>query len=300
MALNVEIWIRSIVENFLPSNSFVLQSVDHSDYVNGKTVHVPNAGAGAGITKNRSSYPAEVGSRTDYDLTYDIDKFEADPLLSQNLEEVELSYDKRTSMLQQSKENLRQAVIEDILHNWATGVTNKITTDGSAEDAHIPSATGKRKAMTKATVMEVKKKMDLDDVPAEGRCMLLDAVMYNQLLASLTDSDVVHFLAGANPETGVVGKYLGFEFYERSRALKTTTSGNLKDWGKSEAATDSAAGLAWQKGCVSRAMGEVEAFENTKDATYYGDVFSFGMRAGGSPIRHDKKGVVLIYQGTEA
>lgn len=299
MALNVEIWIRSIVEKFWPNNSFVLQSVDHSDYVNGKTVHVPNAGAGAGITKNRSSYPAEVGSRTDYDLTYDIDKFEADPLLSQNLEEVELSYDKRTSMLQQSKENLRQAVIEDILHNWAKGVTNKITTDGSAEDAHIPSATGKRKAMTKATVMEVKKKMDLDDVPAEGRCMLLDSVMYNQLLASLTDAEVVNFLAGANPETGVIGKYLGFEFYERSRALKTAAGGTLKDWGKSEAATDSAAGLAWQKGCVSRAMGEVVAFENTKDATYYGDVFSFGMRAGGSPIRHDKKGVVLIYQASE-
>lgn len=299
MALNVEIWIRSIVEKFWPNNSFVLQSVDHSDYVNGKTVHVPNAGAGAGITKNRSSYPAEVGSRTDYDLTYDIDKFEADPLLSQNLEEVELSYDKRTSMLQQSKENLRQAVIEDILHNWAKGVTNKITTDGSAEDAHIPSATGKRKAMTKATVMEVKKKMDLDDVPAEGRCMLLDSVMYNQLLASLTDAEVVNFLAGANPETGVIGKYLGFEFYERSRALKTAAGGTLKDWGKSEAATDNAAGLAWQKGCVSRAMGEVVAFENTKDATYYGDVFSFGMRAGGSPIRHDKKGVVLIYQASE-
>lgn len=299
MALNVEIWIRSIIEKFWPSNSFVVQSVDHSDYVNGKTVHVPNAGAGATITKNRPSYPATVGSRTDNDLTYDIDKFEADPLVSRDLEEVELSYDKRTSMLQQSKESLRQAVIEEILHSWADGVTKKIPTDGAAESAHIPTATGNRKAMTKAVVMEVKKQMDLDDVPVEGRCMLLDAVMYNQLLASLTDSDVVHFLAGANPETGVVGKYLGFEFYERSRALKTAAGGTLKEWDKSAAATDSAAGLAWQKGCVSRAMGEVVAFENTKDATYYGDVFSFGMRAGGSAIRHDKKGVVLIYQASE-
>ncbi len=299
MALNVEIWIRSILEKFLPSNSFVAQSVDHSDYVNGKTVHVPNAGAGANITKNRSSYPATVGGRTDYDLTYNIDKFEADPLVSRDLEEVELSYDKRTSMIQQSKENLRQAVMENILHSWADGVTAKVFTSGAAEDAHIPSATGKRKAMTKDTVMAVKKKMDLDDVPAEGRFMILDAVMYNQLLSSLTDADVVHFLAGANPETGVVGKYLGFDFYERSLVLKTAAGGTLKEWGKSAAATDSAAGLAWQKGCVSRAIGDVVAFENAKDATYYGDVFSFGMRAGGSVIRHDKKGVVLIYQDAE-
>ena len=66
------------------------------------------------------------------------------------------------------------------------------------------------------------------------------------------------------------------------------------------APTDCAAGLAWQKDCVSRALGQVEAYEDTKNPSYYGDIFSFAVRAGGSSIRSDKKGVVLLYQGTPA
>lgn len=299
MALNKEIWIRDIMEKFLPNDSFIQKSVDHSEYVNGKTVHVPNAGAGAGVTKNRNSYPASVGTRTDTDLTYDIARFEMDPLVSNKLEEVELSYDKRQSMIAQSKANLQKAVVEEILYNWIPASPTKIATAGdTVEAAHIPSATGNRIAMTKATVLAVKKQMDMDDVPADGRYMILDAVMYNQLLNSLTDAEAVSFVAGANPETGVVGKYMGFEFFMRSIVLKTTGAGAKKAFGTGASATDSAAGLAWQQNCVSRAMGDMAAFENTNDATYYGDIFSFAMRAGGASIRSDKKGVVMIYQGT--
>lgn len=299
MALNTELWVKAIKEDFFPNDSFVLKSVDHSEYVNGATVHVPNAGSGAGVTKNRNSYPASASARTDTDLTYSIALFEADPMVSNKMKEVELSYDKRMSVIAQSKANLQKSVVEEILYNWVPASPTKIATVGTAtEAAHIPSATGNRIAMTKATVLAVKKQMDMDDVPADGRYMLLDAVMYNQLLNSLTDAEAVNFSAGANLETGVVGKYMGFDFFMRSLVLKTSNAGAKKAFGTGAAATDSAAGLAWQQNCVSRAMGEVEAFENLNDATYYGDVFSFSMRAGGAAIRSDKKGVVLIYQAT--
>lgn len=299
MALNTEIWVNDIVENFIPNNSFIARSVDHSMFVNHKTVHVPNAGQGAAVTKNRSSYPATVKGRTDTDLTYDLDIFETDPMLSQPMHDAELSYDKRQSIIGQSKANLQTMVTESILRSWVPSNPTKIVTSGEkTEAAHIPDATGMRKALSKADIMAVKKKFDKDDIPADGRYMLLDAIMYNQLLDVLTDAETANFLAGANPETGVIGQYLGFNFYLRSVVLKTTTAGNIKDWTATGAATDSAAGLAWHQGVVSRAMGEVKGFENENDATYYGDVVSFSMRAGGAAIRQDKKGIVLIYQGT--
>ena len=68
----------------------------------------------------------------------------------------------------------------------------------------------------------------------------------------------------------------------------------------SAAATDTAGGLAWQKDSVSRALGEVKAYEDNNNPSYYGDIFSFAVRAGGSSIRADKKGIVLLYQGTPA
>lgn len=300
MAINTEIWVKDLVENFWPNNSFVTRSIDHSVYASGKKVHVPNAAGASGVTKNRSSYPASVGKRADTDLEYNLDIYEVDPMVVHDLEAVELSYDLRSSVIANNKAQLQNAVIEGILRAWVPSGVTTVVTEGAAEAAHIPTATGNRKAMSKATVMAVKKQMDKDDVPADGRCMLLDAVMYNQLLASMTDAEVVNFVAGADIASGVIGKYMGFDFYMRSKALKTTSAGAIKEWSTTAQATDCAAGLAWQTQCVSRAMGEISAYESVKDATYYGDVLSFGMRAGGASVRNDKKGVILIYQGTAA
>lgn len=299
MALNTEIWIHDIVEGFWPDNSFIARSVDHSSYVNNHTVHVPQAGAAPTVTKNRASFPAAINTREDSDLTYNLDIYDVPPLRTQRLADVELSYDKRQSMLKQSKETLMQYVHMDILKKWIpTGVTT-VATSGDATDAHVhDTATGKRKAMTRAEVEKIKMIFDSQDVPAEGRTILLDAIMYNQLVNSLTQAENVSFLAGADVVRGVMGKFLGFDFMMRSSVLQTAAGGSLKTG--SAAATDCAAGVAWQKDSVSRALGEVVAFENQKDPTYYGDIFSYAVRAGGTCVRKDKKGVVLIYEGTAA
>lgn len=299
MALNREIWIRDIVEGFVPDNSFLSKSVDHSEYVDNKTVHVPQAGAEPNTAKNRSVFPATIKTRSDGELSYDLDIYDVEPLRVRNLADVELSYDKRQSMLSQSKKKLQSDVAMDTLKKWIPSSPTIILTEGAGEDSHIHStATGQRKAMTKKTVMNVRKQFDMDDVPDTGRIMLLDAIMYNQLLNSLTDAEVLNFLAGADPIKGVIGTYLGFSFMKRSSVLVTTPTGVLKTGAAS--ATDCAGALAWQEDCVSRALGNVELYETVKDPTYYGDIFSYAVRAGGKYIREDKKGVVLISQGTPA
>ena len=299
MALNRQIWINDIIEGFWPDNSFISRSVDHSSYVNNHTVHIPQAGSAPQVTKNRSQFPATIGTRADSELTYDLDIYDVPPLRVQHLADVELSYDKRQSMLKQSKETLQNYVHMDILKKWVpTGVTT-VATSGDAAPTHVHStSTGNRNKMTRAEVEKVKMIFDGGNVPALGRCMLLDAVMYNQLVNSLTSAEVVSFLAGADPIKGVMGTFLGFEFMMRSSVLEAAAGGGLKTG--AAAATDCAAGLAWQKDCVSRALGQVEAYEDTKNPSYYGDIFSFAVRAGGSSIRSDKKGVVLLYQGTPA
>lgn len=299
MALNKEIWVNTLIENFWPDNSFVQKSVDHSPYVDNKTVHVPNGGAAPTIHKNLSEFPARVSQRVDADLSYNLDKYYSEPILVQQLDLVELSYDKRTSILKQSKTALQQAVLTDLIKSWAAQSGATVTTSGDAIEAHIhATATGNRKAMTRADVLKVKKVMDKDDVPSEGRSILLDAEMYNQLLNSLTSAETVNFLAGADPAKGIIGQFLGFTFYMRSSVLVTAAGGALKTG--AAVATDCGAGLAWHEDSVSRALGNVEAFEKEKDPTYYGDILSFAMRAGGTGIRQDKKGIVLIHQGTPA
>ena len=110
MALNKQIWLNTIQENFYPDNSFAVKSVDDSAFVNNKTVHVPNAGAPSGVTVNRSNLPASVAKRVDNEMTYDIDEFTTDPVHIPNVETVELSYDKRNSVLSNDRQQLQKEV----------------------------------------------------------------------------------------------------------------------------------------------------------------------------------------------
>jgi hypothetical protein len=120
--------------------------------------------------------------------------------------------------------------------------------------------------------------------------------MYNQLLSSLTESQANAFLAAADAEKGIVGNLYGFGFYMRSKVAKTAAAGTLKAWTATAAATDSAAGLAWQKDCVSHAAGEHQLFEDENNPTYYADIISVLVRAGGKYV--NTNGVCLIYQAT--
>lgn len=298
MALNKEIWINDIIEGFFPDNQFVSRSADHSLYVNNKTVHVPNAGLPPEIKKNIGSFPVTAAKRTDNDLTYDIDTFYSVPIHIQNSEVVELSYDKRQSVLAQMKAELQRAVMEAVLASWVPASPTSLATTGEAVASHIPTATGNRKKLTIEDIKSLKLIFDRQDIPSDGRYILLDSDMYNELMGEMTNAAVLNFLAGANPENGVIGTFMGFNFYSRSKVLKTTAAGAFKEWSASGAATDSAAGLAWHQSSVARAMGAVDLFESSQDPLYYGDIMSCSMRAGGHCVRSDKKGVVLLYQGT--
>ena len=140
-----------------------------------------------------------------------------------------------------------------------------------------------------------------DDVPAENRFLLVDSVMYADLLDDLTDKELSAFLSCADASRGVLGKLYGFEIMQRSQVLRTTANGGaLLKWEEEAVATELAAGLAWQQDCVSRALGEVKMFDDTGSPTYYGDIYSFLVRAGGSPRRYDGKGIAVIIESNAA
>lgn len=65
MALNKEIWLSTIVENFYPDDSFAAKSIDDSPFVSNKTVHIPNAGKPSSVVINRKkSLPRSTSVRT--------------------------------------------------------------------------------------------------------------------------------------------------------------------------------------------------------------------------------------------
>lgn len=301
MAIQKEIWTAAIVENLFASNSFLSKAFNADEYVNqGKTVHIPQAGAPSGVKKNRTELPATVAKRTDTDVTFVLDEYTTNPICIPHADTVELSYDKRESVLRNDKLKLADEVALSFIDAWSPAATRCIETTGAEVDAYTPEATGKRKGLCKADVLALMTKFNAEDIPQEGRYLLLDAYMYSQLLADLTQSENMAFLACADAANGIVGKLFGFNVMTRSTVALYDATKTKKAWSAEGAATDLAAALAWHEQSVCRALGEVKAFENEGDPTFYGDIYSFLVRAGGRILRSDNKGVAAIVQGTPA
>lgn len=304
MALNKEIWLSAIVENLYPDNSFATKSVDDSSFVVNRKVHIPNAGAPSKVVTNRTEKPAKVSQRTDNELTYEMDELTTDPIYIPNIDTVELSYDKRNSVIANDRAQLQEAAHVNILERWGGGVdTNHVllTTGTATRDAHTSAtATGQRKSICKADVLKLMTAMDADNVPEAGRYLLLDAYMYADLLNDLSESDKWMFQNSANVQSGVLGNLYGFNIMKRSSVLRVTSAKALLKWGAEGAADENAAALAWQESCLSRALGEVKMFDDTDSPTYYGDIYSFLVRTGGGIRRYDKKGVFMLAEAATA
>ena len=294
MALNKQIWQNTIVENFFPENSFASKSVDDSQYVNFKTVHIPNAGVPSGVKKNRAIYPATAATRADHDKEYSIDEFTTDPVHISNAETIELSYDKRNSVISQDRQQLIMVAHESLLREWAKSATIERCT-GKTVEAEGDAPTGYRKTISKADVSRLQYLFNKSNIPVENRFILLDARMYQDLIDDLTEKELMAFQQAADVKKGIVGQLYGFNIMERSSVL-VENGGSIKDFGADGGAADNLAGIVWQQDCVSRALGEVKMYSNTDDATYYGDVYSFLVRTGGSKRRYDNKGVIVLAQ----
>lgn len=299
-ALQKEIWQNDIVKNLFADNSFLSKAFNADQYVlAGKVVHKPQAGTAASVKKNRIELPAAAVKRTDDEITYSLDEYTTDPRLVTDAEKTELSYDKRQSVIGEDKANLVEIVSNDFIYRWSpTLATSMLRTTGAEVDAHLPVATGKRKAITIADVASAAFLMNSQNVPQQGRYALLDAWMYKQLIDAMSATAQRDFLSTANAAQGVLGQLYGFSFYQRSIGAKYNDAATpVPQWWDTEGTVDdNAAGLFWQQDCVERALGEVKMFDNPGQATFYGDVLSFLVRASGRFNRKDQKGVVALIQ----
>lgn len=297
MAIQRELWQNTIVEGLFADNSFMSKAVNDDMYVNqGKKVHIPNAGAPSGVQVNRTTVPATAAKRTDVDVEYTLDELTTDPIYIPHAETVELSYSKRNSVISQDRAALIEAAAEQLLYDWAPDSTSFVRTSGAATAAYTASATGNRKALVKADVLGLMTKFNADNIPQAERYLLLDANMYAQLMDDLTEGDQRAFFASADAQRGILGQLFSFNVMLRSRVLRYVTAGTLSKWSTAGEATDNAAGLAWQRDSLSRALGEVKMFDSTDDPLYYGDIYSFLVRVGGAIRRNDKKGVYALVQ----
>lgn len=301
MAIQKEIWLTDIVENLYSSNPH-LQFAHNADafVLGGKVVHIPNAGASPTVTRNQSTFPVTVVTRTDVDITFSLDEFSSAPVKIANAEKYELAYDKRQSVIGQASNALAEIVGDWFFYYWSPTVSTQMVRTSGATSAAI-YGTGVRKLLTVADVKAAQTLMNKNGVSQKDRYAELDADMYAQFTDDLGLTANRDFSKYFDAEKGVIGKLYSFTFLDpRSTVLRYSNAATPvpNTPGAAGANTDHSAGLFWQKDAVTRALGTNELFEDMSNPLYLGDIYAALIRAGGRKRRNDGKGVIALVQET--
>lgn len=314
MALEVEVWHDTIQEKLLEDNSFLTQvdDVSEDNIINGTIVHIPQAGDPSPVTKNRTVYPATIRRRTDGEVLYVIDEYTSDPTHITNAETKELSYDKRRSILDQDVANLSEEVAEGMLTNFVVspvGTNNTLPTSsiletsGNAVESGLAGSSGNRKSYSLSDLQKLQNFLRKQKAWNEGKMnVLLTPDAATQMFPAESSITATYMAAVSEAERrmGIMFKAQGFNIFVRSSVYQLAADKSIKAHGSIVNPSDCEAIFAWNKGTVEKAIGKTEAFENIKDATMYGDVYSFLTRMGGRARRKNFEGIVLMKQASAA
>lgn len=304
MAIQKEVWIRDIQDVlFAGNNEFLRKSVSHDAFVENKTVHVPQAGSLPGATKNRTVFPAPILDRVDTDLNYDMDTFDVDPVRVGRIDEIQVSYAKRQSIMKQHINLLLDLMAKDGIFNWAsdTGANQVRTTGSTSSTNNPPGSTGSRKKIKIADLATLAQVMDDQNIPDDGkRWIMLPSPMYYELftIQDLIRDDIIE---SKSLPTASLKKILNFNFMKRASnqmvIYDNVTTPQRKAVGAAAASDDNFGAIAWHEDFVSTALGAITVYENLADATLYGDVISADVLSKTQKLRTDEAGLVTIIQG---
>ena len=304
MALQQEIWVKDIQEALNQNADFLTDSVDHSSYVAFKTVHIPQSGANPTVITNPTSFPLTIGLRVDTDRTYSLNQYSLQPTLITNLDELQVSYSLRQSVIGQQMSTLTQHIGNMVATSWApTGTANIVLTTGTAGVSLPPSGTGTRKAVTLADIASLASKLDKDNVPRSGRVLLMNTDMFWELFQI---SDVVRASYNGFSNNvlanGTIAQIFGFNIKMRPTvAVYAKVATTATAVGVAGLADDRLACIAFHPSTVSRALGSMTAMYDSGSngngkPEYLGSIFNMEVMLGSAILRTDMKGVASLVQ----
>lgn len=300
-----EVWLNMFEENlFDPSLQKIQQAIkDDSAFIwsgmgGGATVHIPNAGTAASITKDNDTYPVAAAKRSDVINSYNLSNFEVGPIVVQWKDDMKNAVEQTESILRDQIQGLGERVGREILYgqyHYTSGLY--VPTTGANVSAHSPAATGTRKAFLGADLRTGLGIMDRTKVPANDRYLIIDTTMFWQLMTDIGYTAYRDQIAGL--VNGMTFSLYGVTMIVLPQVLHSVVStGAIREVTNAGATTDQAVALLVQKSCTS--MAATDIFTNVVEAAtgYFGGTYEASILAGGKYRRTDKYGVVPIIQAT--
>lgn len=259
--LQREIWVAGIQENPVPDHSFVNESRDMSEYVNNNTLHLAEAGIEPGVHEDyfaTSDDPLPFADVSDIPNEVVLHTYSTEQTRHRDLQEVELAYDRRTSVINRHRTALGKNVGKRAAHAWAPnsdGGDNKVVTLGT--DSIIDSI------------------IDLEAFYADRDIVDgLNICFTPQHFAKLKKEDYKLYKMVLNER-----QLYGFKVHRYSQNPLYTSAGVKKPYGSVADSGDLRATFTWVKDEVFRCFGTTEMYATLRDSGTQSDTLSFAQRA---------------------
>lgn len=286
---------------------FLRFATSHDAFVNDKSVEIPQAGSipDVQIDEGDVTLPLPFARRTDGKRSYILKNFRSLPIVIESSEELETSYQKAASVIQQEVDKINQSIGDFGAHTWSIDPVEfsdnvVITTGSSTTNALTGNMTGTRKSLSIKDLSKARSILGDQNVPDNDRfyCLMPSNVYWDFLddNSNVLDTD---FMNKGNLPEGMVAKVHGWHIFNRgTTSFYAAGAGTKNAFGAAVSATDEQGILCWNESSVARALGAVRMFSDIGKSDLQGDSYSALVRFRNTILRNDGKGVVTIVQDT--
>jgi hypothetical protein len=301
-----EIFSKYVTEKLFEQNAFLTHMKNVSEYANGKTVHIPQYIFTGSVAVDGSNFTGSTGFDVDrpieQDLTFVLNEYHfSQPLLVTDFDEAMTSYAKMNVAVGDATNVLTDYISKKILNKLCVDVdaSKVVPTSGSAGVNNSPLKTANRKKLSYMDILAIGQKMDEDNVPENGRYLMLDSVMYQELLTDTQIINAQNFGESTLP-TGVVRTVAGINIMKKNSISTATSSGTVRLLGVSSQTLDNRLAFAWHEDAVVTADSGVKTYQVTGDPFKRGNIFNASYYMGAVNPRKgaDDAGTYLIVQAS--
>ena len=285
MAIEKEYWTEILLEKLIPDGSFLNQSVDMSEFSDGKTINYAEAGVEPEVFVNNNVHPVGIVKREDIPKEISLDTFDTKNTQHTNVEKLEESSLKSASIVRGHKNAIAKRCSALAAFNWTPQKHTENTPVLVTTGAEVTEGDVIRKRMTFADILSMETAFRVLVLAGSELCVCLSG----KHLADLQLEDINRYnqvLRG-----GMVGVFKIFTSSQTPTFNATTAE--KEAFSVAKGANSMPTSFFWNKDEVMRCMGDTKAFITENDPQYRGDIMGFQKRFVAMPLRNF--GIGAIY-----
>lgn len=286
MALQKEIWLDQLMNNFYPDTSFLNFTMDFSAFVDHHKLNMAEVGVDPEVLINNTTYPIDVQGRTDKPLAIELDLYETVNTLVREPEAVELSYNKLESVIYGHRQSLQAKAGTKAAHAFTPQkdslYTPVVTTTGDLNEGF--------KRLVPENILKLKRRFDELDINPEQRNLVLHPAHLEDLILY----DLKAFKDLTEWKDGKPAKFAGFNIlqFTKTPTFNATTM-QKKEFGAVAQGTDTYCSFAFSSDEVMKADGQVQMYITEKDPKQRATIIGFDKRFVALPIRNKGIGAIV-------